>query len=1369
MRLFIFTLFTFISFVDSGLSQKSIIDSTWASEKDILIQQFTQSNGLPINSVSGLVYHSDGFMYLSSLGGLTRFDGFTFTTLNSRYNVHLPESRFTHIGSLKNGNLFLMSETGTNYIFNPNNPKQGFFTLPLGHSAVLTDSLLSASFNSDSIVFYNEALQIRAIEYIKAEKLQSFFIHSSGWQIQHTNKALSIKTSKGLNRIENDQLPFNFLEPINGKRFLKIIELDNHFVGIIGFSGIILIDPNGKMVFQHRFIPDYFAVNVLAITNDQYLITGHMNYFEVDIHSGTVKKVTQFEQTFASETAFPTIWKNKAFYLSYDRIQWGNKELYKAKGSQELWFCYQHPKTGDLWIGTQGNGLLRLFSSYFYTLNSAKGLTGENIYGLEGTHVENLLLSTFDQGLIQLQKTTSKVLNNEYRLARSVVTSNFPPNVYSGKWGGLLDRYNLKTGEFNRLNMQNNDTLFHYSDVNSLDLLFKDSQKRIWIGTRVQLVRLSADEKKYSRILNSRFGYIGGITSMVELASELFIMSSIFDGLYVYRNGRMTQLMHHQLSNAVRDIFVENDSTFWLATENKGIQYVQLNTRLDSVLGVYSLNASSGFPHNMVHRILSDQLGFFWVSTNQGLLRLNIQELKKTISSTNPSTITYQTFTTQQGLPTNEFNGGASQSGLVLQNHDLLFPSQNGLVLVKPNESQFLAKDTLASIYVKTVSYGDTVVHFPLSNKISLNHENRYIGIQLGINSFLTEKNYQIQFETNQSNRWENSNENNTLYFSGLSTGEQTFRFRLAHQNQSDQKWLRFTVYVKPYFYETIEFKLILGLCLIFAVIFIFLQQKNKRERLENRLTKEVIKRTKEIEKERINTQQALSIIEQQAAKLEAITQYKEDVFMGITHELKTPLALIQGPLEVIQESLEINDLETIQRQVRIIGNNSKRLQDLVKKVLTTIQYTGESDTFSMKYYDSESLIQSCVLSLKEEADSKQIAIHVEFEHEHKKVVTDIVAFELILNNIIQNAIKYSYENTTCTIVSQFDDQFWVISITDQGIGIEENQLVKIFDPYFRVTHSEKNPGAGIGLTIANRICTMMNGKIEVSSKPAKGSTFIVYLPQKNVPILPDDTIQPITLSNRNTSIHTKDYRKRILLVDDNPEFLQFLSEVLQNDYTLHTAENGESALQILKANPIDVIISDVMMPGIGGLELARQVNENPDYRNIAFMFISADEKASTIQKGLSFGAEVYLTKPIHIETLRTNLSGLLLRSQNLPLEKNSTFLSTQVEEIILKHLTDAQLSVDHIAHVLGMSRSNLYGKWSESHPLSINDFITYIRIRETFRLMYKDNLNVSQACIACGFKYSAYMSRVFKKKYGITPTEFIQKYPSKIPGMINP
>jgi signal transduction histidine kinase/CheY-like chemotaxis protein/ligand-binding sensor domain-containing protein len=1372
MSVFLITFFTILFNVESSPSIRNGIDSSWASEKDILIQHFTQNDGLPLNSVNGLVYHSDGFMYLSTLGGLSRFDGFTFTTLSANDGVFLPESRFTHVGSLKNGNLFVLSETGIQYIFNPNNAKQPVFKLTPGHTAVYSDSLLAASFNTDSLVYYTETLQIRHIEHILGESLQSVLVHSSGWQLKHTNKALYIKTSTNSKRIDNIDLPFIFSHPINGKRFLKLIELSNHNVGIIGFSGVMILDASGSIIFSHRFNPDYFAVNLLAIDSNRVLITGHSNFYEVNISTGSIKPVTQFENTFASETSFPTEWLNKPLFVSYDRIQWGNKELYRANGSQEIWACYLHPITNDLWIGTQGKGLLRLFPSYFYTLNASKGLLGENVYGIEGDSVTNLLISTFDKGLIHLTKTEANILNDAYRLGRSVIFSNSPNSALSGKWGGLLDRYQLKTGEFERLNMQDDDTLFHYSDVNSLDLLFKDSQKRIWIGTRVQLLRLSADEKNYTRILNPQSEYIPGISSMLELDSETFLLGSIYRGLYIYNKGVIQSLNHKNLSTAIRHILAENDSTFWLATENKGIQQITLNRKLDSITTIFSVNSNHGFPHKMVHRILADTLGSLWVSTNNGLIKFDRNYLHHAIRSSNLTQLFYQTFSINHGLPINEFNGGTSQSGINLDNNDLIFPGQKGIVLIKPYEKQFINEDHSASIYLKNAIYGDTVLFNTNTSFLDLQNDERFLSIQLGINSFLSEREYHIQFKTDDAIQWKNVSNDNTLNFSGLSSGIHSILFRFNNQQNPLKNTFKLTVSVQPYFYETISFRLFVGAILVLGIFLGFERQRNKHSILEKRLTKEVQKRTREIEQERIKTEHALSIIEQQAARLETISQYKEDVFMGITHELKTPLSLIQGPLEIIQESLNQNDTKSIERQLLIIKNNARRLKDLVNKTLTTIRYSADSETFSMNNYDSNQLILSCINSMQEESNLKNIHIILNNEQTNRTVTTDLVAFELILGNIIQNAIKYSNNNTTCVIKSTFIDQNWIISVADSGIGIEKDQIDKIFNPYYRVVHSEKNPGAGIGLTVAKRICTLMNGSIEVSSKLGKGSTFTIRLPLQENPSTQDveNSKQLASKQAKSSAMQNlNDNRKRILLVDDNHDFIVFLTDVLQNDYVIYSAENGESALQIVHNTPIDAIVSDVMMPRMGGIELAKQISENAIFKNIAFMFLSADDKESTIQKGFSYGAEVYLTKPIQVESLRINLSALLLRRDNLPLEKNSSYLATQVEEIILKHLTDSQLSIDQIAHVLGLSRSNLYGKWSKIHPLTINDFITYLRIRETFTLMYKENLNVSQACIACGFKYSAYMSRVFKKKYGLQPTEYIKQNPGKIPGMISP
>jgi signal transduction histidine kinase/DNA-binding response OmpR family regulator/ligand-binding sensor domain-containing protein len=548
------------------------------------------------------------------------------------------------------------------------------------------------------------------------------------------------------------------------------------------------------------------------------------------------------------------------------------------------------------------------------------------------------------------------------------------------------------------------------------------------------------------------------------------------------------------------------------------------------------------------------------------------------------------------------------------------------------------------------------------------------------------------------------------------------------------------------------------------------------------------------VKQERLAASLQLAKVEQEKEHLELekakeVDKVKTSFFTNISHEFRTPLTLIKGPVQNILERYK--DDPKLQEQLKLVQRNSDLLLKLINQLLDLAKLEAGSLKLEKTEGDIFSFVRAITSSFESFARQKNVSIQGNVPEGSYVALFDKDKVEAILINLINNAMKFTpnggaviVEANVVNKLSKINIQELTLCVRDTGIGIPADQQQKIFERFHQVSEAHKEVGTGIGLALVKELVALMGGEISVQSEVGKGSEFRVLLPielvtssvlrvtsmehslieaqlDKEVTQLETGNAQPGT---RNPELAT------ILVVEDNTDLRQFIIDSLGNGFSFLEAENGKQGLDVATSEIPDLIISDVMMPEMDGITMARKIKSDIRTSHILLILLTAKSSEDSKLSGLGSGADDYLTKPFNKNELllkvRNGVNRQLKLRERLRAELMSTapkievlsegekFLNS-VKEKILERLSDEQLSVESLADDIGMSRVQLYRKVSGLTGVSVNELIRKLRLQRASQLLQQNWGPVSQVAYEVGFLNLSYFSKVFKEEFGVLPSEF--------------
>ncbi len=906
------------------------------------------------------------------------------------------------------------------------------------------------------------------------------------------------------------------------------------------------------------------------------------------------------------------------------------------------------------------------------------------------------------------------------------------------------------------------------------DAVFAMAQQRngrLWVGTTQGLRYFDKGATKFEKINHDLINFDFCFSLCVDRDDNVWV-GTRDAGLFCIKSGTGEVV---SWENEVHDKFItciyqDSKGFVWFGSNNSGLQCVDPST-----MELVPLEDGFSLSNMSICSIIESPSGELWVSTNNGLYQFG----KKRDSLTH--------YVVEDGLPTNSFN---FQSALLASDGLLYVGAVDGLVSFNPKDVR--PAFTTLEVYLKNLALGENVmtandVDSPIDDdienveRLTLSYDqSRWFSVEYGAVS-LDDANaitYQVQL-VGVDSEWRNVGADRKFMFHNLSPGDYKLRIRA---NKLDGDWERqpikeLVITIKPPFYQSTlayVFYVLVAVLLTFVVYRFF----NLRLREKN----------------------AARLAGMEVEKLKELNQMKLDFFSMVSHELRTPLSLIMAPLKYIAGQGELSKKSLGKLDVAI-GNTNKMIE-LIDELVTFNKVESGNFQFFVQEDNPMKFISNLASLFVESANYKGISLYVNCEDNGEEVWFSPSYVERIVNNLLSNALKYTNEGGQIFVNAMLVDgedgyTYLRLKVADTGIGIAKSEQQNIFKEHYQTKsgYNKNHKGWGLGLALVKKLSVTHGGDVAVESEESKGSVFTVNLNVSESVFNAEDkiggdklvvslnhyeyTIPTLVGLNASVPNDTRQVESKlsILIVEDNSELLKFLFDLFAGDYNVYTAVNGKVALDIALNNPIDIVLSDIMMPEMDGNTLCRNIKNDISTSHIPVVLLTAKSDDATMKQGFESGAEAYVQKPFDPEILQLQVKNILnarqlqrdsLRSsQGRDVDATSLsnfdkeFINT-INEIVDKHIEDSDFSVTDITQLMGISRTLLHVKMKGLFNLSMGDYIRKKRFAKACELL-KKGYKISEAAYMAGFADPNYFSKSFKKEYNMTPTEYLMaNYPPR-------
>lgn len=813
----------------------------------------------------------------------------------------------------------------------------------------------------------------------------------------------------------------------------------------------------------------------------------------------------------------------------------------------------------------------------------------------------------------------------------------------------------------------------------------------------------------------------------------------------------------------VSHIHEDKAGGFWLSTLGGGIIHwkpasgktLQYTTR-------------EGLSNDNVHATYADGRGYLWMPSDYGLMRFHA------------ASSSIRTFFVEDGLADNEFN---QMAHFCAQDGTMFLGGINGITVFHPDKiAERIHNDyRLHLIEARSFDINKGIFVYQLQNaaqwqEIPMRPTDAYLDLRLS--PLLFEERNQFYYEWKIEGLHHQWIQQSTpdIRLSKLPYGRQELQVRLRRLgNPAATTTLSIPLRIIRPFYLRLPFILILLGLLLGSAVGLSYWRNRQLIRSNLLLEAEVRSRTRQIELDK-------QLISQQAIDLRALDEMKSHFFANVTHELRSPLTLILGPVDHLLDNK--TRPEKTYDYLRTIQRNAHKLLNLVDELLDLSKMESNKLVLDEKPALLYPFLNRCLASFRPFAEQQGISLTVDYLCPTDLCMRmDVAKWEKIVNNLLSNALKFTPAGGSVTLFSRLTEELLSIGVSDTGSGIAPEDLPHIFDRYFqtKLPQSSVRGGTGIGLSLCREYARLLGADIDVKSSPGQGATFTVSFNPKIV----REIVEPVTalstvISASPPTMLTESHpysQHTLLLVEDDPEMLAYITDILQHDYRLLTAANGQLALQLLTTQPIDLVISDVMMPQMDGFQLLEKTKEI--HQDLPFIMLTARIGADDRLHALQLGVDDYLTKPFVEAELTARLRNLLAR-YDARRKIQTAGLTTEMEEtdstnitdnqsfdrkwlqlldnIINDKMSDPHFTIADIAEKMNTSERNMYYKIKSFTGLTPNQYLIEARLlKARFLLENKAFQTVAEVCFAVGFSSTQYFSRIVKNRFGKSPSEFLR------------
>lgn len=1006
-------------------------------------------------------------------------------------------------------------------------------------------------------------------------------------------------------------------------------------------------------------------------------------------------------------------------------------------------------KIGRLWLGTRA-GRLYVFKDGKEETDILIDMPASDVgsvYSITETRDGTIWLGTKGRGLLmakpvdrnrsryKLTRFTSSA-SDKYSLSSDLVYSVIEDRrgrIWVGTLGGGLNLV-VKTGD--KISFRNSNNSFkHYpATANVIRYLQEGPAGKIWIATTDGLIIFNPDNGNPETYRFLKYSKIPGDRSSLG-------------------------------NNDVQFIYKDNAGQMWVGTLGGGLNKV-ISPPGDEKLRFQIFTQEEGLPNDIILSMVDDKQGSLWMATENGLSRFKFSDE------------TFRNYDSYDGLPETGFSEATcfrSQTG------DLYFGGINGYISFNPKNivNRRLNANmafTNLQLHNKDVIAGDpdSPLKFSLNSTdhVTLGYDQDIISIDYTILDHRASNKVSYAYILKGFDKdWHYVKNQRKATYTNLPPGDYEFVVKSINNdlfNNIPSKSIKFTILPPPW-------RTVWAYVIYFIVAVVLIEIARRIIFTMIRLRNKVVVEHK-------------------------LTDLKLQFFTNISHELRTPLTLIVSPLEELSKTEQISARG--RENLGIVTRNANRMIRLINQLLDFRKVQSGKMKLKVAKVDMVNLLREVSKYFTGAAFDKNIDLQVKSNVNELFVWIDEEKIDIIIYNLLSNAFKFSPRNKKIFIELTYvsGDADFTITVTDQGYGIPKNKLSQIFELYYEGDKVSENnsKGTGIGLALSKEFIQMHKGSISASNNPEGGTIFTINLKMGNAHFEKDELD---LVNSDNTPLFNSDFintesasaetaigsnqlsdRQSVLLVEDNSELRKFLANQLSSFYKVKEAVDGIEGLKLAQETLPDLIISDVMMPNMDGIEMLDELKKNALTSHIPVILLTAKSSVESQIEGLRYGADFYITKPFHTDHIMASVSNLLVQRKNLfeslashdkklvQLKPDEILITSRDEQflkdvigIVEKGVEENDFNIDSVAGAVGLGRTTFYKKLKSLTGLAPVEFVRDMRLKRAKQLLDSGEYTISEIAYKTGFNSSGYFSTCFKEKYLLSPSDYLKKYNNEL------
>jgi ligand-binding sensor domain-containing protein/signal transduction histidine kinase/DNA-binding response OmpR family regulator len=1341
----------------------------------------SSDNGLSNSSVNCILQDSKGFMWFGTKDGLNKYDGYQMvvykkdpknkSSISDNYIRHIYEDKQKNLWiGTSNGLSLFNREAGTfiNYKYQVNNPES------------LSDNSIGRIYEDRRgnlwVSTYNGGLNIFDR---RTKKFTAFKKNTANHPLNYVNylfednqNNLWVAASSGLNKFNFGDRKFveDMLIP-NFKGNVRAIQQATNGDFWIGSesAGIYVVEHKTKKI-RHLVHNEKDASSIGSNAITELMFDRKGNLWVGCVNGGL--------NLLAPD-------KNSFYHYTDDHL---NKPGTLPQRTVSAFF---EDNQGNIWIGTHHGGI-ELYTpksqnfEAFQQEENNNSLSYNDVKAFYEDAKGNIWIGTDGGGLNKYNRADNSFKHYRYNAFDNTsiscdavldIINDGKGNLLIATWEGGLNVFNEKTGKFKRLLYNARDN-FSISS-NHVFKLLKDKKGNIWVGTYNGGLNLYNPENnrftKITRDPQDKTSFLGyNIVSISEDKKGNIWIATDDAGLNCFdvtTNSFRHYFLSQEKNPIVEVIYADSKGRIWAGQSGLYLY--------DEAKDKFDIYAKSGIlATEVIKGIVEDESGLLWISTFNGLIKFN------------PENGTCKKYNKADGLQNEEFSANAF---LRSKDGKIFFGGIGGFNSFYPKNiiiNNFIPPVYLTDFQIFNKKVTSFDYNSPLKSDINsakqvvlAYNQSTFALTFAALNYTATSNNLYAYKLEGFDKQWNYIGHDRRAFYTNIGPGTYTFKVKGSN---NDGIWNnRFTtiiIIITPPYWQTTWFRALMAAVFITGVYYA------------------------------LSFKRRLELDKLEKSKKEELHQIQLQFFTNISHDLRTPLTLILGRLErLMQEEVSI----TAGRHFASLLKNANRLMNLINELMDFRKVESSALTLNVAQGNITLFIDEITDEFVVLAHEKQLSLSFKKNLSITNTWFDRQILEKIILNLIHNAIKYtppggkivveiaepenmdtnSYKNELIVKSDYKYKKYLAIKVTDTGIGIDKNSLKHLFERYYRIT--ESHLGSGIGLAFVKSLVALHKGEIYVYSEKHKGTEVIIKIPylkddynkgeiwneaiartavrlESVLPALPYNTdVSSVAIDDLMDEVNTNAVKKHILIVDDNAEMIELIRDSLSNYYQISAATDGAQGIIKAKEEYPALIISDIMMPGMNGIDFCRLIKEDLETSHIPFLLLTAKDSIDSKIEGIGSGADYFFSKPINFKLLNLTIKNIFEQRQKLKnhyakdhqLEVRELVHSARDKEFIDKlllhitaNITAPYLDADFLSAEMCMSKTKLYNKIKSITGQSIGEFIRTIRLQKAKEIMIHEDIFITDVLYRVGLQTQSYFTRAFKKEFGKTPTQFIQE-----------